>query len=119
MSERIFSDKSKTVDTEPGQSPVLGNGETIDYTVNLTGYRAPFAVQVHPDAALGTVQREIVGLVNGVEVPVVALGAAPVGVVTQDDFATLPYTRIRVRLVAGNPAPDGRVLVQVNGIPAY
>lgn len=117
MSERIFSDLSKTVDTEPGQSPVLGPGETINYDVNMAGYAPPYSVHVFPPAGLGTVSREILGLFNGQEVVIEALAGAPLGTLLKNDYADLPYSRIRVRLVGGTPPPNGRVLVQVNGVP--
>lgn len=116
MSERIFSELTKTVDTEPGQSAVLGPGATINYDVSLAGYAPPFSVQVLPPNGLGSLTREILGFVGDQEVVIEAAAGVPLGTPLKNDYTDLPYTRIRVRLVAGTPPPNQRVLVQVNGI---
>lgn len=117
MSERIFSDLTKTNSSEPGQAPVLGAGETIDFDVILASFQPPYQVTVKAEGSAGTVQRAIFGLVLDEEVQIQALASVSVGgAAVIDDLTTQGFSRLRVKLVAGSPPPNGRVLVQVNGV---
>ncbi len=114
MSERAFSDLTKTVDSEPGQSPVLGDGDTVDYDVNLTAFRAPYDVIVQAPAGANppTVGIYSLGL-NNVETELVAPAAITMNA-KQINTITEEHNRLRIKVAAGTPAPTVRILVQVN-----
>jgi len=120
MGERIFSRQTKTPADPgaPGQGPVLNNGQTVDFDMNMTGFGPPISVQTKAEGGAGTVTRTVLGLVGNDEVSLdgptpVTVGGAPN--VFQIPATDGPFARLRVRLIAGVTAPDGRVQVQVNG----
>lgn len=118
MSERIFSTLTKTVPSEEGQGPVLGDGETIDIDVNVAGYQAPFSVVLAGTFGSGSVTKQILGLVGSGEFNITSASALSSGTPDKTDVTGSSWSRLRIRLVAGTPAPNARILVQVNGIPA-
>jgi len=75
MSERIFSDLTKNDPSDPGQGPVLGDGQTESFDINLAGFSPPYSVMVNPKGGIGTVTREILALVGDEPVQLVAPAA--------------------------------------------
>lgn len=118
MSERIFSDLTKTVVTEAGQSPVLGDGETINYDISLAGFGPPYSIHVQSEGGANPATREVFTLgVNSSPTSLIASAPVPVaGTPVVNQLPDVAHPRLRVAVVAGTPAPTGRVRVLISGV---